>query len=76
MSDMEITGESVIWDIVESMPEARELFAGHGCEMDAECTPQAMENSLDIAEGLYQLEDIDGLILELQALAEILAQQA
>lgn len=35
-----------------------------------------MENSLDIAEGLYHLEDIDGLILELQALAEILAQQA
>lgn len=33
---MEITRESVIWDIVESMPEARELFAGHGCEMDAE----------------------------------------
>ncbi len=73
---MEITRESVVWDVLEQMPEARDLFAGHGCEIDDECTDQAMENSLDVAETVCHLKDIDGLILELNALAEILAQQA
>lgn len=73
---MEITLQTVIWDILQEMPEARDLFQGHGCDMDAECTDSALENTLDEAVGVCHLDDIDGLILELQALAEILAPQA
>jgi hypothetical protein len=76
VSTVEITLQSVIWDILQQMPEARELFNAHGCDMDAECTDEALENTLDEAVGVCHLEDVDGLILELQALADILQPQA
>jgi hypothetical protein len=73
---MEINAETVIWDILEAMPDARALFNDHGCDMDAECNTTAMTNSLQEAVDVCHLQDLDGLILELQALADLVLAAA
>jgi hypothetical protein len=72
---MEINQETVIWEILAAMPEAKALFDDHGCDMDAECHTTAMTNTLQEAVDVCHLVDPDGLILELQALADITAGQ-
>jgi len=63
-----ITLETSVEDAVAISPAAADIFAQHGCVVDDQCPAGSQDLSLEAAEIMCGLEDLPGLIAELNAL--------
>lgn len=65
---MTITMDSFVSEIIEAFPEAEAIFEAHGVMLCTECAG-VLDNPLDLCETMCHIDDIEGLLRDLQALA-------
>lgn len=63
---MMITPDTLVSDLLDAYPGATEVFAKYGVDVLQEC-PSCLCNPLELCETLCSIDDIDGLIADLQA---------
>lgn len=67
---MTITLDTLVSEILEAYPKATEVFEKHGVHVSLECSG-VLDNPLDLCETMCAIEDMDGLLKDLQALAAV-----
>ncbi len=65
---MTITTNTTLKEILDLHPEAVSIFIKHGCDVNSECDESIHDTELELCEAMCHLDDLDGLIKELQAL--------
>ncbi|MGE5672262.1 MAG: hypothetical protein ACM3XM_00030 [Mycobacterium leprae] len=65
---MEITLDTQVGDILAAFPQAPSVFARHGVDVEAECDCM-LDSPLMMCEAVCGIDDIDGLLRDLQAMA-------
>ena len=65
---MTITMESLVSEILEAFPEAEAIFVKHGVHVCLECAG-VLDNPLELCETMCGIDDMDGLLKDLQAMA-------
>lgn len=65
---MVITMETLVSEILDQYPEAEKVFEQHGVHVCTECMG-VLDNPLELCETMCGIDDIDGLLKDLQALA-------
>ncbi|MBA3993007.1 MAG: hypothetical protein C0469_05715 [Cyanobacteria bacterium DS2.3.42] len=63
---MLINEESTVQEILEVCPEAVKVFDEHGVNIGLECPESILETALSICEGMCHIDDLEGLIKDLQ----------
>jgi iron-sulfur cluster repair protein YtfE (RIC family) len=66
---MTITMETLVSEILEALPEAEAVFEKYGVHVCLECNG-VLDNPLDLCETMCGIDDIEGLLKDLQALAD------
>jgi hypothetical protein len=64
---MLVNSETTVREIVEKYPETVAIFEQHGVDVPLECAESILDTELSICEGMCHIDDIDGLIKDLQA---------
>ena len=65
---MIVTPSTTLREIVESKPEAFEIFLKHGVDVKNECDESLWDSELELCEGMCHIDSLDGLIQDLQKL--------
>ena len=65
---MLITTQTTVKEILDKRPDAVEVFEKHGVNVPIECDCTVLDTELDICETMCHIEDLDGLIKDLQTL--------
>lgn len=65
---MEITTNSTVKEIVTARPEALAVFLKHGVDVPMECDESIQDCQLELCDSMCHIEDLDGLMRDLQAL--------
>lgn len=64
---MTITPDTLVSEILEERPDAEQVFEKYGVSPCVECSG-VLDNPLDLCETLCGVDDIEGLIRDLQVL--------
>lgn len=64
---MEITMDTLVNEILEAYPAVEAVFEKHGVHVSLECRG-VMDNPLELCDTLCSIDDIDGLLADLQEL--------
>ncbi len=65
---MLITTETTVKQILDERPDAVEVFEKHGVNVPTECDDCILDTELVLCESMCHIDDLDGLIVDLQAL--------
>jgi len=65
---MNITETTTLKEILNARPDAIAVFLKHGVDIPSECDESVHDCELTICEGMCHIENLDALILDLQAL--------
>jgi len=65
---MLITRETTVEEALAAHPRAAEVFEAHGCCVADECPDDVLGQAIEDAEYLCHLDDLDALVLDLNAL--------
>lgn len=63
---MIITRSTTVKDILAICPDAIEVFLKHGVDVSLECDESIHECELELCDSMCHIDDIDGLIRDLQ----------
>jgi hypothetical protein len=63
---MEITTETTVKNILETYPDAVQVFLKHGVDVPSECDESILDTELSICDSMCHVDDLDGLIRDLQ----------
>lgn len=63
---MSITENTTLKAILEERPDAIEVFLKHGVDIPSECDESIHDCELTICESMCHIDDLDGLIKDLQ----------
>lgn len=63
---MIITGNTTVKEILAARPDAVEVFLKHGVDVPLECDESIHECELQLCDSMCHIDDIDGLIRDLQ----------
>lgn len=64
---MLITTESSVTEILDARPDAIKVFEKHGVDVPCECDESIQGASLQICDSMCHIDDLQGLISDLQA---------
>jgi hypothetical protein len=64
---MNITDSTTVKEILAERPDAVEVFLKHGVDVPLECDESIHECELQLCDSMCHIDDIDGLIRDLQA---------
>ncbi len=64
---MLVNKETTVQEILEVCPEAVKVFDEHGVDVPLECPESILETALSICDSMCHIDDLDGLIKDLQA---------
>ncbi len=65
---MEITSATTVKSILDAYPEAVSVFLKHGVDIPSECDESILDTELVDCESMCHIDDLDGLIRDLQML--------
>lgn len=65
---MIITTETTVKQILDERPDAVDVFEKHGVNVPTECDDCILDTELELCESMCHIEDLDGLIVDLQKL--------
>ncbi len=65
---MLITKNTTVRDVLTARPDAVKVFEKHGVDVPAECDESVWDTELEVCESMCHIEDLDGLIADLQKL--------
>lgn len=63
---MVITSNTTVKEILAARPDAVEVFLKHGVDVQLECDESIHECELQLCDSMCHIDDIDGLIRDLQ----------
>ncbi|MBX9686960.1 MAG: hypothetical protein K2X27_09675 [Candidatus Obscuribacterales bacterium] len=63
---MYISTETSVKEILEVNPEAIKVFAQHDVDIACDCDERIHDCSLELCESMCKIEDLEGLIKDLQ----------
>ena len=63
---MNITRNTTVKEILAASPAAIDVFLKHGVDVPSECDESIHECELELCDSMCHIDDIDGLILDLQ----------
>ncbi len=63
---MQITKATTVKSILDAYPDAMQVFLKHGVDVPSQCDESVLDTELDLCDSMCHVDDIDGLILDLQ----------
>jgi hypothetical protein len=63
---MNITDSTTVKEILAERPDAVEVFLKHGVDVPLECDESIQECDLQLCDSMCHIDDIEGLIRDLQ----------
>ncbi len=73
---MNITRQTTVKEILAARPDALNVFEKHGVDVPLECDESIQECELELCDSMCHIDDIDGLITDLQKLFATAPQAA
>jgi len=67
---MQITQETTVKSILDAFPDAVQVFLQHGVDVPSECDESILDTELGICDSMCHVDDLDGLIRDLQKFVE------
>ncbi len=64
--ELQITTGTTVKTILDTYPDAGEVFRQHGVEVPLECDESVLDTELAICDSMCHIDDIDALICDLQ----------
>lgn len=65
---MLITTATTVKEILDTRPEAKEIFLQHGVDVPCECDESILDTELDLCDSMCHIDDLEALIKDLQKL--------
>lgn len=65
---MYITRSTTVKEILDQRPGAVQIFENHGVNVPTECDECILDTELDLCDSMCHIDDLEGLILDLQRL--------
>jgi len=63
---MQVTHDTTVKTILDAHPDAVQIFLQHGVDVPSECDESILETELAICDSMCHVDDLDGLIRDLQ----------
>ncbi|HEY9755220.1 MAG TPA: hypothetical protein V6C97_08665 [Oculatellaceae cyanobacterium] len=63
---MQITTETTVKSILDTYPDAVDVFQKHGVDVPLECDESVLDTELAICDSMCHIDDLDALIGDLQ----------
>lgn len=63
---MQITSDTTVKNILDTYPDAVEVFLKHGVDVPSQCDESILDTELSICDSMCHVDDIDALIRDLQ----------
>ena len=63
---MQITQETTVKSILDSYPDAVQVFLLHGVDVPTQCDESILDTELAICDSMCHVDDLDGLMRDLQ----------
>lgn len=63
---MQITEQTTVKSILDAHPDAVEVFLKHGVDVPSECDESILDAELAICDSMCHVDDLDGLMKDLQ----------
>ena len=67
---MQITIDTTVKTILDTYPQAVNIFENHGVDVPLECDESILDTELAICESMCHIDDIDALMRDLQQFIE------
>jgi hypothetical protein len=63
---MQISEDTTVKSILDAYPEAVSVFLEHGVDVPSECDESILDTELSICDSMCHVDDLNGLIRDLQ----------